>query len=138
MVRFNHFLAAALSVTMLGPIGPRAAAASQEASKSQLTQVQIDEALRRASHDEEAARDEIREVLTSEEVRRLAGRAGIDPDYVEKAASYVDTLEGEDLERAAGYASELGDKLAGGDTVHISIGLISLLLIIIIIILLAK
>jgi hypothetical protein len=138
MVQFNQILAAALSVAMLGPMNPRAVAAYQQVPDSQLTQAQIDAALRQASAGEEAARDEIRDVLTSEGVRRLATRAGVDPAFVEKAAGFVDTLEGEDLERASGYANELSDRLSGGDTVHISIGLISLLLIIIIIILLAK
>ncbi|HJS73812.1 MAG TPA: hypothetical protein VJ921_05955 [Vicinamibacteria bacterium] len=137
MVRFNQFLAAVLSVAMLGPMSPSAVAAAQEAPESLVTQVQIDEALRRAAAEEDASRNHIRELLTSESVRRLARSAGLDPDYVEKAAGSVDTLEGEDLERAAGYASELSDRLSGGD-VTVSIGLVSLLLIIIIIILLAK
>ena len=137
MVRFNQLLAAVLSVAMLGPMSPSAVAAAQEAPESLVTQVQIDEALRRAAAEEDASRNHIRELLTSESVRRLARSAGLDPDYVEKAAGSVDTLEGEDLERAAGYASELSDRLSGGD-VTVSIGLVSLLLIIIIIILLAK
>jgi hypothetical protein len=137
MVRFNQFLAAALSVAMLVTTSPRAVAASQEAAKSQVTQIQIDEALLRSSAHEEATRNEIRKVLTSEGVHRLARSAGIDPSYVEKAAGFVDTLEGEDLERAAGYASELSEGLSGGD-VTVRVGLVTLLLIIIIIILLAK
>jgi hypothetical protein len=137
MVRFNQILAAVLSVALLGPIGPAPASAAQTASESLVTQVEIDQALRRAAADEEASRNDIRELLASESVRRLARNAGIDPSTVEKAAGLVDTLEGEDLERAAGYASQLGEGLSGGD-VTISIGLVTLLLIIIIIILLAK
>src|SRR5262245_26137376 len=86
MVQVNQILAAALSVAMLGPMNPRAVAAYQEVPDSELTQAQIDEALRRATAEEEATRNGIRDVLTSEGVRRLAKNAGIDPAYVEKAA----------------------------------------------------
>jgi hypothetical protein len=136
MVRLSKVLAAILSLLMAGPVSPSSAAA-QTVPDSLVTQAEIDDALQRASAKEEASRDMIRELLAREEVRRLAKNAGIDVAYVEKAEGLVDTLEGRDLERAAGYAGELGDRLYGGDTV-ISIGLVTLLLIIITIILLAK
>ncbi len=137
MVRLSKVLAAILSILMVGPVSPQSAAA-QTVPDSLVTQAQIDDALLRASADEKASRDTIRGLLAREDVRRLAKSYGVDVLTVDKAAGLVDTLEGKELERAAGYASELSDRLAGGDTVHISIGLISLLLIIIIIILLAK
>ncbi len=138
MVQLNQVLAAILCVLMLGPMSPQLASAAQAVPDSLVTQSQIDDALLRASADEEASRGAIRDLLAREDVRRLAKKAGLNEGYVDKAAGLVDTLEGKDLERAAGYAGELSDRLAGGDTVHISIGLVSLLLIIIIIILLAR
>ncbi len=128
MVRLSKVLAAILSILMVGPLSAQSAAA-QTVPASLVTQAQIDDALLRASADEEASRDTIRKLLARNDVRRLAKKYRIDALTMDKAAGLVDTLERSELERAAGYANELSDRLAGGDTVQIRMGLVSLIVI---------
>ncbi|MGH9323786.1 MAG: hypothetical protein ACRD3V_28370 [Vicinamibacteria bacterium] len=129
----NEISAVVLSVLMLVPFAPRGVAADQE---SLVSQVQIDDALRRASAEEEAARDTIRALLSREDVRDLATSFGLDVLYLDRTAAAVGALDGPELAEAAAYAADLNDQLAGGVTITVS--LVALLLIVIIIILLAK
>jgi CHASE3 domain sensor protein len=82
-----------------------------------------------------AARNTIKELLARDEVREVAGRAGLD---LKRANAAVDTLEGTELQEMAARAATADAALAGGKNITITISLVALLLIIIIVILLVK
>jgi len=113
---------------------PLTRAEEEDGPKGPLTQATLDRALAEELSEEDAARDTIRTLLERADVRKLAEGYGLD---ARRAASAVDTLEGEELERLAAHAAQVQSELAGGDVVILRIGLVALLLIIIIIILLA-
>lgn len=62
---------------------------------------------------EAADRAALDRLLQREEVRQVAGEAGLD---VERAQDAVDQLEGEELARLAAMARDADDELAGGVT----------------------
>lgn len=102
------------------------------ADTSSVGAAELDAALDSASRDEAAARATLRSLLARDEVRTLAGQAGLD---LRSADVAVEALDGAELVQLADQAAAAEAELAGGKTVTIS--LVSLLLIIIIVILLA-
>ena len=85
--------------------------------------------------EQDARRAVIHEALARPEVREIAGRAGINLDYVDKS---VDTLTGASLDRLASAAGDVKQALTGGaSTVVISTTTIIIALLVVIIIILA-
>jgi hypothetical protein len=64
--------------------------------------------------DQEAQRAEVREALARPEVRELAAKSGVSMD---RLTASIATLDGNDLQNAAGMASQVNDTLAGGASV---------------------
>lgn len=83
---------------------------------------------------QDADRTAIRDALARPEVREVAVKTGINLDRLTAA---VDTMSGESLERAAGAARQVNDRLVGGattlviSTTTIIIALLILILIIV-------
>lgn len=82
----------------------------------------------------DADRQAIQLLLHREDVRKIAGSAGLD---VERASAAAAVLSGPSLEKVASQARQLNADLAGGSN-SVVISLTALLLIVIIIILLAN
>ena len=81
-----------------------------------------------------ADRDAILSLLQRDEVRKIAARAGLS---VERAATAVSTLQGDDLRELASQARQAQNDLAGGaSTIVISTTTIIIILLIIILIVL--
>jgi len=95
----------------------------------------LDQALRARVASESASRDTIKQLLARDEVREVAGRAGLD---LKRANAAVDTLQGSELQQMAARAAAADVALAGGRNGTITISFVALLLIIIIVILLVK
>ena len=84
---------------------------------------------------QDADRAAVREALARPEVQEVAAQTGID---LERFTAAVDTLSGDDLDRAAGAARQVNDSLVGGaSTVVISTTTIIIVLLIIILVVLA-
>jgi hypothetical protein len=84
---------------------------------------------------QDADRAAVREALNRPDVREVAAQTGID---LARLTAAVDTLGGEDLERAAGAARQVNESLVGGaSTIVISTTTIIIVLLIIILIVLA-
>ncbi|HEY6552918.1 MAG TPA: PA2779 family protein [Vicinamibacteria bacterium] len=95
------------------------------------TEAELDNALTKALHQEDAARGAITSLLQRDDVRSLAEGYGLD---VRKAEGAVSTLQGEELQRLSLMAAQADLALAGGDQI-LRISLVAALLIVIIIIL---
>ncbi len=124
----------ALSTILLG-LGVLLAAAdagAQEASASN-RHAQAFESIAAAHSEAAAARQDIRRVLSRDEVASVARKAGLD---LESARNGVELLEGEELDRMRRAALDAEEQLAGGDTIVISttaliIGLLVLIIILV-------
>lgn len=83
---------------------------------------------------QDADRATVREALNRPEVRDVAAKTGLD---LARITAAVDTLNGADLERAAGAARQVNESLVGGaSTVVISTTTIIIVLLLIILIVL--
>jgi hypothetical protein len=129
MRSFKRFLAAGLTALMCLQALPA------RADQSIVGTADLDRVLRARVDAETAARDTIKDLLARDEVRAVAGRAGLD---LKRANAAVDTLQGAELQEMATRAAAADAALAGGKDITITISLVALLLIIIIVILLAK
>ena len=129
MRSFKRILAAGL--TMLTCLQALPAHAEQ----SVVGTADLDRALRARVDAETAARDTIKELLARDEVRAVAGRAGLD---LKRANAAVDTLQGAELQEMSARAAAADAALAGGKNITITLSVVTLLLIIIIVILLTK
>jgi hypothetical protein len=101
------------------------------AAQSVVVPADLQRALEARRSEEDVSRARLRQLLTREDVRALAGDAGLD---LRQAQAAVATLDGEELRDLAARAARAEEALAGGQTIQIS--LIAALLIVIIIILL--
>jgi hypothetical protein len=104
---------------------------SADRTVSVAAEAELDNALTKALHQEDAARGAITSLLQRDDVRSLAEGYGLD---VRKAEGAVSTLQGEELQRLSLMAAQADLALAGGDQV-LRISLVAALLIVIIIIL---
>lgn len=129
----NPILLLILALVAQLVVAPTAAPAQQQGADSLVDEADMDAAVARHLESEEAARQDLRDLLQRPLIREIAERWGLD---LRRAADAVDTLEDDELAEASARADAIEDALAGGDSV-ITIGLVPLLLIIIIIILLA-
>ena len=82
---------------------------------------------------QDANRSSVREALARPEVRSAAARLGID---LHRLGQAIDTMSGDDLDRAAAAAQQVNERLVGGATISISTTtiIIALLLVILIIV----
>lgn len=110
---------------------PPAALAQQATVADQAT---LDQAVAAHSRQADADRADIRRMLSRQQIREIAARAGID---VKRAETAVATLDGTDLRQIAEQARAVDNSLAGGQsritisTTAIIIGLLVLILIIV-------
>ena len=95
----------------------------------------LDAALQQHVSSSTADRAMVLRLLEREDVKKVAGEAGFD---LRRAASAVNTLEGQDLANAAAQARQVERALAGGQsTITISTTLIIIALLVIILIVVA-
>ena len=109
-------------------------AGAQEVQGHTITDQELRNAVRAEVEAEEADRVLVDRVLQREEVRSVAGNAGLD---VERARGAVGLLEGGDLARVASLASDVEDQLVGGQstiTITTTTLIIALLVLILIIV----
>lgn len=122
-----------LLVGLLALSGPQAH--SGDRPSGPVSRAQLDQAIAKKLHDEDAARHTIRRLLQREDVQRLARGYGLDARRAEAA---VGTLSGEELRRLAAQAAAVDSQLEGGDELVIRVSLVALLLVVIIVILLSQ
>ncbi len=92
----------------------------------------LDKAVQQRVNQEQADREIILSLLQRQEVRDIAGKAGLS---IEKAQTAVSMLHGKDLQQAAQQARQVQDNLSGGaSTIVISTTTIIIVLLIIILI----
>lgn len=92
----------------------------------------LDKAVQQRVNQERADREIILALLQRQEVRDIAGKAGLS---IEKAQTAVTMLHGKDLQQAAQQARQVQDNLSGGaSTIVISTTTIIIVLLIIILI----
>lgn len=92
----------------------------------------LDQAVQQRVSDDQADRQAIHNLLQRDEVKSIAGKAGLS---IEKADAAVSTLQGDDLRQLAGQARSIDQQLAGGaSTVVISTTTIIIVLLVILLI----
>jgi len=124
----RRFLAGCLAMFM---IAPAAGAQDHVISKSAL-----DQAVQQRISREQADREVILSLLQRQDVRDIAGKAGLS---IDQARAGISLLQGKDLAQAAEQARVVQDSLAGGGNVTVSTTtIIIVLLLIILIVLIAK
>lgn len=117
----------AVVLAMLMVVVPSVRAQSHVISKSAL-----DQAVQERVAREQADRNAIRTLLQREEVRQIAGKAGLSLD---RAMVAVSTLDGEDLRQLAEQSRQIENQLAGGaSTVVISTTTIIIVLLLVLLI----
>jgi len=124
----RRFLAACLAMLMMAPA---AGAQDHVISTSALEQA----VQQRVSHDQ-ANREAILSLLQRQDVRDIAGKAGLS---IDQARAGISMLQGKDLEQAADQARLVQDSLAGGGNVTVSTTtIIIVLLLLILVLIIAK
>lgn len=124
----RRFLAGCLAILMMAPA---AGAQDHVISKSAL-----DQAVQQRVSREQANREAILSLLQRQDVRDIAGKAGLS---IDQARAGISMLQGKDLEQAAEQARLAQDSLAGGGNVTVSTTtIIIVLLLLILILIIAK
>ncbi|HVL66124.1 MAG TPA: PA2779 family protein [Vicinamibacterales bacterium] len=117
-------LAVCLAVLFMAP--------TAHAQSNVITRSALDQAVQERVAQDQADREAIRSLLQREEVREIAGKAGLSLD---KALAAVSTLSGDDLRELAGQSRQLDNQLAGGaSTIVISTTTIIIVLLLVILI----
>jgi hypothetical protein len=94
----------------------------------------LDAAVQQHTSTSSADRDTVMQLLQREDVKEVAGKAGID---LRRAAGAAATLEGDDLAAAASQARQVEQALAGGQsrvTISTTMIIIALLVVILIVV----
>jgi hypothetical protein len=124
----RRFLAGCLAILMMAPA---AGAQDHVISKSAL-----DQAVQQRVSYEQANREAILSLLQRQDVRDIAGKAGLS---IDQARAGISMLQGKDLEQAAEQARLVQDSLAGGGNVTVSTTtIIIVLLLLILVLIIAK
>jgi hypothetical protein len=124
----RRFLAMCLAILIMAP-----AAGAQE---HVIGNSALDQAVQRRVSQERTDREVILSLLQRQDVRDIAGKAGLSIDTAQTAVSI---LQGKDLEQIAQQARAAQDNLAGGGNVTVSTTtIIIVLLLIILIVVIAK
>lgn len=117
-------LAVCLAVLFMAP--------AANAQNNVISKSALDMAVQERVAQEAADREAIRSLLQREEVRDVAGAAGLSLD---KALTAVSTLQGDDLRQLAEQSRQIDNQLAGGaSTVVISTTTIIIVLLLVILI----
>jgi hypothetical protein len=120
----RRFLAVCLALLTMAP--------SVRAQDHVIGRAILDKAVQQRVSQEQADREVILSLLQRQDVRDIAGKAGLS---IEKAQTAVTMLHGKDLEQAAQQARQVQDNLAGGaSTIVISTTTVIIILLIIILI----
>ena len=110
-------------------VAPRVAAQTSHAAP----QSALDAALQEHAATADADRQAVQQLLQREEIKGVAGQAGID---LKKAQDAVATMSAADLARVAAQAAQVNEALAGGQsriTISTTFLIIALLLLIVLI-----
>jgi hypothetical protein len=117
-------LAMCLAVLLMAP--------SLNAQSSVIGRAALDQAVQERVAREQSDREAIKTLLQRQEVREIAGKAGLS---LEKAMAGASTLHGEDLRQLAEQARHVDNSLAGGQsTLVISTTTIIIVLLLVILI----
>jgi hypothetical protein len=124
-----------LSVSILAILFVLFAASSARAQETHAApQSALDAALQQHTNSSAADREMIQRLLERDEVKAIAGPAGLD---VRRAQGAVATLEGADLAEVAGQARQADQALAGGQsriTISTTLIIVALLVLILLIV----
>ena len=120
----RRFLSGCLAILMMAP-----AAGAQE---HVIGKSALDQAVQARVSREQADREVILSLLQRQDVRDIAGKAGLS---VDQARAAVSMLQGKDLEQAAEQARVVQDSLAGGGNVTVSTTTIIIVLLLLILVL---
>lgn len=121
---FRRTLALVLAVLFMAP--------AAHAQSNVITRSALDQAVQDRVSRDQADREAIRTLLQREEVRDVAGKAGLSLD---KALAAVSTLDGDQLQQLADQSRQIDNQLAGGaSTVVISTTTIIIVLLLVILI----
>ena len=124
MRMFRRFLAVCLALLTMAP--------AVSAQDHVIGRAILDQAVQQRVSQDQADREVILSLLQRQDVRDIAGKAGLS---IEKAQTAVTMLQGKDLQQAAQQARQVQDNLAGGaSTIVISTTTIIIILLIIILI----
>jgi hypothetical protein len=96
-------LALCLAVLVMAP--------SANAQSSVITRSALDQAVKERVARDQADRDAVRALLQRQDVRAIAGKAGVSLD---RALTAVSTLSGDDLRSIADQSRQVENQLAGG------------------------
>jgi hypothetical protein len=127
-----HTLRRLLAVALVAAMAPASTAAAQD--RHAVSPSTIASAISGRLAEDAAARAAVREALGRAEVGDVATRVGIELDVVRGA---VDTLEGDDLDRAASAARQVNQALVGGQNITFSATTIIIILLVVILIIVA-
>lgn len=125
MRKVRGMLVMSLVAVMLAP----SLAYAQAPQANTLSAVAADHAAKK-----QADRQAVLDVLQREDVRKIAGQAGLS---LAKAEAAVGTLDAKELAQVAEQARQVNDALAGGQTITLSVWLIIIALLILILVLVA-
>jgi hypothetical protein len=121
---FRRTLAVVLAVLFMAP--------AAHAQSNVITKSALDQAVQERVSRDQADREAIRTLLQREEVRDVAGKAGLSLD---KALAAVSTLDGDQLQQLADQSRQIDNQLSGGaSTVVISTTTIIIVLLLVILI----
>jgi len=132
MVVYKRFAQALLAVVLIA-IGTTGASLAGELERHVIAENEIQARIDQQISQVDADRQAIQIMLQREDVRQIAGSAGLD---LERASAAAAVLSGPSLERMAAQAREVNAALAGGDS-KIVISATALIIILLIIIILA-
>jgi len=132
MVVYKRFAQALLAVVLIA-IGTTGASLAGELERHVIAENEIQARIDQQISQVDADRQAIQIMLQREDVRQIAGSAGLD---LEGASAAAAVLSGPSLERMAAQAREVNAALAGGDS-KIVISATALIIILLIIIILA-
>ena len=132
MVVYKRFAQALLAVVLIA-IGTTGASLAGELERHVIAENEIQARIDQQISQVDADRQAIQIMLQREDVRQIAGSAGLD---LERASAAAAVLSGPSLEKLAAQAREVNAALAGGDS-KIVISATALIIILLIIIILA-
>ncbi len=121
-------------LTLAALVASIAAAPRAEAQTHTASQAALDAALQQHVSTSTADRELVLRLLERDEVKKVAGEAGLD---LRRAASAVATLDGQDLATVAAQARQVERSLAGGQstiTISTTVIIIALLIIILVVV----
>jgi hypothetical protein len=133
-MRFRKNISLMPAVVSLMFLGSMAATPLLANAETVVTNTELDAAMTARTDGDAASREAILNLLGRDEIRGVAGQAGLDLTRVKAAVS---TLSGEDLREVAAQAQRVDQSLAGGDQ-KVVIGTTAIIIILLIVIILVS